>query len=70
MSYATQMNVSSTVLARPFFFFFSCVRGRLTRLPSDSAAVILEVLYSWGVPVIGLNWFQNVAIYIIISHYF
>lgn len=76
--FITQINSSSQpfksllVLAvkREPVFFFSFSLSSQTHLPLDSDGVILEVLYSWGVPVIGLNWFQNVAIYIIISHYF
>lgn len=49
------------------FFFPNCLT---TLSPETITEWFLRYCIHEGFPVIGLNWFQNVAIYIVISHYF
>lgn len=49
------------------FFFLNCLT---TLSPETITEWFLRYCIHEGFPVIGLNWFQNVAIYIVISHYF
>lgn len=48
-------------------FFLNCLT---TLSPETITEWFLRYCIHEGFPVIGLNWFQNVAIYIVISHYF